>query len=135
MDRQGRPYVSAELRVPLEHAFDARDHGDVHVDDAAGGFELDRADLGMLLAGVCRRCGASIDHRRQVELCDGWRLLVDIAVVPPVERTWQEPESTRDALDLGWSLAPVCRGCRRVELRGRFDLLMERWRAEGKIRR
>ena len=135
IDRRGNPYVAAELRVPLEHVFDARDYGDVRVDDAAGGFGLDLGELGELLVGECHRCGAEFDHRRGIEGCEDSRLLIEIAVVPPVERTWQEPESTSDALDLGWSVAPICVGCRREEVRGRFDLLMERWREEGKIRR
>jgi hypothetical protein len=135
IDRWGRPYVGAPVFVPVEYAFDAGDFGDVHVKDVFGGFDLGLGELGDLLEGECHRCGVAVDHRRGIPVLHEWSLLIEIAVVPPAERTWQEPESTGDALELGWSLAPLCVDCHRVETRGRFDLVMERWREEGKIRR
>jgi hypothetical protein len=135
IDRWGQPYVGAPVFVPVEHAFDARRFGEVHVDDVFGGFALDLDELDGLLEGECHRCGRAVDHRRGIPVVHERRLLIEIAVVPPVERTWQEPEHAREALELGWSVAPLCVDCHRVETRGRFDLVMERWREEGKIRR
>ena len=136
MDRHGRPYVSTRAFMLIVDLLDADDHGEVHLDDDFEGFDLDLADLDRLLVGECHRCGAAVDHRRGVEVGrDQTRFMVGIAVVPPFERTWQEPADTREALDLGWTVAPICTGCRSEEPHGRFDLVMERWRAEGKIRR
>jgi hypothetical protein len=136
MDRHGRPYVSTRAFVFVVDLFDAGDHGEVHLDDDSEGFDLDLAHLDRLLVGDCHRCGAAVDHRHRVELGqDPTRLMVEIAVVPPFERTWHEPADTREALDHGWTVAPICTGCRREGPYGRFDLVMERWRAEGKIRR
>jgi hypothetical protein len=136
MDRFGRPYVANRAFVSLVDLFDADDHGEVHLDDEFDGFDLDLAHLDALLVGECHRCATPVDHRRRAKVSpDPTKLMVEIAIVPPFERTWHEPANTREALDLGWTVAPICPDCRRRDLHGRFDLVMERWRAEGTIRR
>jgi hypothetical protein len=135
LDRHGGSYAGAEILVEVTKIFCTDDVGEVHLDDRSGGFQLELSQLDSLLVGECHRCGGLVDHRRSVEVGTERQCRIEIAVVPPVARTWLEPRTTRDALDLGWSLAPICFDCRREETRDRFDLVLERWRQEGRIRR
>lgn len=127
-----RPYNSVEFAIPVAAAFAVDDGPTVHVDDSGGGFDLDQDQVDAVLTGDCHRCGKSVDHRRDAAVGDDDRLHIDVAMITPLDKPGDAPTCTRDALEMGWGIAPICADCRREEVHRRFAIASEEMRLKGK---